>query len=221
MEGMTGSVQIISVLAILAVIVYVYIKRVRVFSTPPSGHNQVLDNEKFFDSERQPPKGALKLDKLSSYSELGFEFASTVKEYRIQLKHVPDGVTPYLLDVSAEENAELQKVYKDGFESPVEIAGNLVFVDEKSGNLVKIFKSPIELTYNYFSSKPEDLPDGEKLVVLPVFLYTVKIGDQIIRVWKPFQISTTKSNTIMVNFQVWGDMQFGVGTLKVPHDYGP
>lgn len=220
MESMTGPALILVVIFIIVIMIFAYFRKNRIPTKPPeipakppSGHKQVVTKDEL-------PKGAQPFEKTSSFSSLGFEFVSANGD--IQLGNIPDGVTPHLLPVSPEDLADWEKVYKDGFDSPIDVAGNLVFVDDKTQKLVTIFKSPIKLKFTYSSSVIKlESSAGYDEVAIPVFLYSVTIDDINTRVWKPFQNHNNESNTMTVEFKAWGDTPIGVSKLKVPKEWGP
>jgi hypothetical protein len=212
-------------LSVLAIVILLLLALFGYFR-PPSGHQQVL-------SDIPLPADAQPCVQKSAYYK-GFTFSCPVADsaYALQVKNVPDGVTPYLLNAALDAPANTPQ---DGFCGPITVIGNVVFAnnkDEKNNSqfLITTFKSPIELKISYAAENrkidvraPEGcqtFSDGSTVLV-PVYLYSYNRNGANVSVWKAFQNYEAGASSATVNFKVWGDPHVGVSTYSVPKDFGP
>jgi hypothetical protein len=157
--------------------------------------------------------------------------------YQMVLNNVPSEVTPGLLPISDEEEAELREYPTDGVGCVVSIAGNLVFYEkENNNNPVTSFFEPVRLIINYTNNDASILQtdinnflennSNSELAqclqaksistvedIVPIYLYTPEF-DTNIHIWKPFQNFTIDkaNNEMTIEFLYWGDQQAGGGT---------
>jgi hypothetical protein len=212
-------------LSILAIIILLLLALFGYFK-PPSGHQQVL-------SDIPLPAGARPCDQKSAYYK-GFTFSCPITDstYTLQVKNVPDGVTPYLLDVATDAAANTRQ---DGFCGPITVIGNMVFANNKDDKnnkqfLITTFKSPIELKISYAAeNRKVDVaaPEGcqtysdGSTVLVPVYLYSYNKNGTNFTVWKAFQNYEAGATSATVDFKVWGDPNVGISPYSVPRDFGP
>jgi hypothetical protein len=207
---------LLSLLLILIVLLLAWF----LFSRPPSGHRQV-------DSGVALPDGAQPCEQKSASSK-GFKFTCPIEgsSNTLGVANVPDGVTPYLVPISPEDEDEFKNAPLDGFNCPVTILGNVVFASDETKNLVTIFKSPIELKIDTPPASAQAASDcspadNEVLVPIPVFLYSFNNEETNFMVWKPFQDYDSGTDTTAINFKVWGDPPIGISFLSTPKEWGP
>jgi hypothetical protein len=158
-------------------------------------------------------------------------------EYTIALAKVPQDVTPKILPVSDQEEANLRDLPTDGIACVVSIAGNLVFYEKNDNDkLVTNFSTAVQLTLNYTAAdklllQPDikqflETSENAKLTqclkdkaitaveeIVPIYLYSPAFNPSI-RIWKPFQNFSpdNQNNKMTVEFLYWGDQPIGGGT---------
>ena len=185
----------------------------------PSGHEQILDDVKL-------PDGVLACDPLGGVST-GYSFTCSngLVAGEIRLSNVPDGVTPYLLPASPSDLEEWGAIPMDGFNCPINYAGNLMFGSD--GSLVTKFKAPITLQFDTSSPDVANFANCQSdaqsdAINIPVFLYSYNNDGVEFQVWKPFQNYTLDANGMFtVEFKVWGDTPIGKSVLQAPKIWGP
>ncbi len=139
--------------------------------------------------------------------------------HKISLANVPNNVTPYLLPISADDEKKLAGLPKEGFKCLISIAGNLAFYDS-GGEIVKVFDDPVILNMTFTKNDTDKVGScgSERGVedLVPVYLYLPEF-DSSVDIWKPFQsfkLDPELPNTMIIEFNYWGDDPFGFGSPK-------
>ena len=185
---------------------------------------------------KQLPENAVVCGEVGNYTCAGLD------DSKLTLLNVPDGVTPYLLPISSDEETVLYDLPKDNIGCIASISGNLVFYDENNA-LYTSFPAPVTIEIQYgtdteefftiFNTGAESLKElnssqkaidcatelksqgVEEIDIVPVYLYTPLIdGYSDFHIWKPFTNFTVDPESRMMTVEIlyWGDMQFGGGT---------
>ena len=198
----------ISIVGLLVVIVLLLLRSCLPTSTSP-----------YRDAETKPGD----IDQWACKGEGGeLNCAADESGHALSLSNVPNGVTPYLVPISADKEAELSKLPMDGF-TCLAIVGNLVFYDDKSEKLVTSFSTPVTLHINVTPgdlSKLADCQSDPKYPtideLMPVYLF-LPAADASVNIWKPFQtfkLDPERPGGVTVEFNYWSDDPFGFGSPK-------
>ncbi|MEP7135014.1 MAG: hypothetical protein ABI904_08780 [Chloroflexota bacterium] len=146
------------------------------------------------------------------------------------LQNVPDKVQPYVLPFSADEEAKLSKLPKDGFNVLGPILANIVFYEtDEIRHLITHFQKDVTLAFTLPETYLKQIKDKrEKLQVeydkgdiyIPSYLY-IPQTEKNIQIWKPFQVyavekilnsegKETGDLSVTITFKSWGDQRITV-----------